>query len=283
MDAKLVTGLTLAGLLSIFSTVLKFLAIQDALPQSILNQLEQRHADNRQRTGSMFAEFARINAVFGAAQLRYVNLKGFTLAPEYCPDLSLRYQMDCDFLVNETDSVKYSEVLTGLGYALIAANRHVMEFKTDVHTPDIGDLYKPRPQRSVELHLSDGQRADLHPRLLDRARLVRFDGGLYPALSAEDMFLAQAHHIFRHVRSEWTRISWLLEFKQFMLSRCNDDVFWRSVRATTNQDTDTRLALGVAIRLAEKGFGESPIEQLAGFAAQQLPSSVSLWLEYFAR
>ncbi len=272
-----------SGLALYFLDRVKSLGIQDALAAPTLNQLEQRHADNKQRTESMFGEFARINAAFGAAQLRYVNLKGFTLVPEFCPDLSLRYQMDCDFLVDRGDAVQYSEILSKFGYALIAANRHVMEFKTDVgHTPHIADLYKPRPQRSVELHLSDDQRFDLHPQLIERARLLEFGGCTYPALSAEDMFLAQAHHVFRHVRSEWTRISWILEFKRFMTSRNHDAAFWRSIRTATDQDTDSALAVDVATRLAERAFGEVPIDQLGASTVRQLPSPVALWLEHFA-
>jgi hypothetical protein len=262
---------------------LQSLAIHDALPDPILNQLQQRHADNRQRTESIFGEFLRINAAFSAAQLRYVNLKGFTLAPEYCPDLSLRYQMDCDFLVDNSDAARYTEALSSLGYALIAATDKVMEFKTDVgHTPDIADLYKPRQQRSVELHLSDNQRSDLRPELIEHSRLLRFGDCSYPALSAEDMFLAQAHHIFRHVRSEWTRISWLLEFKQFIMSRRHDTGFWASIQTAIERDTDSALALAVAARLTERAVGEVPFDQPAGAIVSQMPSPVALWLECFS-
>lgn len=280
--ARSLHWLDASGLALYFLDRLKALEIQDAIPEPILDQLEQRYADNRQRTESMFGEFSRLNAAFVAAQLRYVNLKGFTLAPEYCPDLSLRYQMDCDFLVDKRDAATYSEILTGLGYALIAANDRVMEFKTDVgHTPVVADLYKPRPQRSVELHLSSDQRSDLHLELLERARLIQFGECSYPALSVEDMFLAQAQHIFRHVRSEWIRISWLLEFKQFMMSRRSDANFWQSIRTVIERDKDSALALGAATRLAGSAFGELPVDQLAGSAVGQLPSPVALWLEHF--
>src|ERR1700741_1777069 len=66
------------------------LNIADALPSSVLSRLQERYRNNQLRTKAIFKEVAELNTAFRDAALHYANLKGFTLAPEYCPDLSLR-------------------------------------------------------------------------------------------------------------------------------------------------------------------------------------------------
>src|SRR5579862_2735954 len=235
-----------SGLALYFLRTLRTRNLDDCVPAPVLYQLEQRYDSNQQRTAFLFEEFERINTAFREAVVEYVNLKGLTLLPDYCPDLSLRYQMDCDFLVAKRHAPQCAGVLASLGYAQIAANDHVMEFKTDNgRTPQMRDLYKPRPQKSVELHLCDEGRMDSHPDLLRRSCMRTTNGYSYPALSPEDMFLSQVLHLYRHFRSEWTRISWLLEFWRFVSGHVEDDALWQQVGARAEHDHDCALALGM--------------------------------------
>jgi hypothetical protein len=268
-----------SGLALYFLRTLRRRNIDDCVPSPVLAQLEQRYDSNQQRTAFLFEEFERINTAFRRAGVDYVNLKGFTVLPDYCPDLSLRYQMDCDFLMAKRDAPQCADVLASLGYSLIVANDHVMEFKTDDgRTPQMRDLYKPRPQKSVELHLCDAARVDSHPDLLRRSRMLTANGYSYPALSPEDMFLSQALHLYRHFRSEWTRISWLLEFRRFVRGHAGDDALWREVGARAEHDNDCALALGVAARMAQKAFGEFGIDWLPNWP---LPAPVALWIDRY--
>ena len=268
-----------SGLALYFLQRLNSLDATDAVPDSILSQLHERYRDNQRRTAALFEEFAALNIAFREAGLGYVNLKGFTLAPDYCPDLSLRCQMDNDFLMERRDAMRCREVLTGRGYRMIAANPQVMEFKTDVGcTPRIRDLYKPRPEKSVEVHLCDRARADRDPSLLRRMRLIEIRENKYPSLCAEDMFLSQAFHLFRHLRSEWTRISWLLEFRHFVMTRDGDTEFWKVARERATQTPGAALAVGIAVRMAEKAFGEFAPLELASWSCSRLPGQVDRWI-----
>jgi putative nucleotidyltransferase-like protein len=263
---------------------LRALEATKAIPEAIVSQLEQRHANNQHRTAALFNECARMNSAFRNADLRYANLKGFTLVPEYCPDLSLRYQTDCDFLVDARDAAQCGEVLVGLGYAAVARNEQVIEFKTDAgYVPAIRQLYKDRPQRSVEVHLSQVDSLEFHPSLLERAATVVHEGHSYPCLSKEDMFLSQASHLFRHLRSEWTRASWLLEFRTFVARHADDHALWEAVRQRARHDANAALAVGVALRMSECVFGDAPPEALKSWCYAQLPADVALWIERYGK
>jgi hypothetical protein len=271
-----------SGLALYFLQRLNALDVADAVPDSILSQLRQRYRDNQLRTAVLFEEFAALNTAFCEAGLGYLNLKGFTLFPDYCPDLSLRCQMDNDFLLERRDATRCREVLTGRGYRMIAAKPHVMEFKTDIAcTPRISDLYKPRPEKSVEVHLCDRARPDLDPSLLERRRLIKIRKKKYPSLCTEDMFLSQAFHLFRHLRSEWTRISWLLEFRHFVITRRGDGAFWNAARERASQTPGAALAVGVAVRMAETAYGEFAPFELTGWSCSQVPVQGGRWIEYY--
>lgn len=257
-------------------------AAEDAIPDSVMERLEQRHADNEQRTTTLFVEFARINAAFRASGMEYANLKGFTLVPDYCPDLSLRCQMDFDFLVDAAQAEPCVALLRTLGYSLMTSNAHVMEFKSHAgRVPHIRDLYKPRPQRAVEIHLCDDAGIELQSRQLRHSRMLGINGIDVAALTAEDMFLGQASHLFRHVRSEWTRVSWLLEFRHFVICHRTDAKFWLAVERKAMEAPGASLAVGVALHLAERAFGMFAPRELRDWSAARLPASVALWIERY--
>lgn len=271
-----------SGLALYFLQKLRSLKIDDAIPESVLSQLERRHADNEQRTASLFDEFVRLNTALTGAYVQYVNLKGFTHVPDYCSNPSLRYQMDCDFLIEARDATRCCDILRLLGYSIVAANHHVIELKTvGADTPRICDLYKATPQRVVELHLCDDSRPDRHSSLLQRSRLLQIRGGEYPALPAEEMFLAQTSHLFRHLRSEWTRISWLLELKHFVAARHNDALFWQAVRLRADHDQQGTVAVGASLQIAQKAFGQLACDELTNWSVERLPPAVALWIERY--
>ena len=248
-----------SGLALYFLNRLKSLGVADAVPQEVITELGSRLADNQQRTADLFDEFLRVNQAFQNAGLRYVNLKGFTLVPDYCPDPSLRCQFDLDFLAPSTDASRCRDILETFGYVVAGCNENLLEFKAgSALVPSIHDLYKKKPQRSVEVHfVSPGlTAAELEGGLLARSQSRVWSGAKFPALSDTDMFLAQAHHLFRHVKSEWTRLSWLFEFKTCVAARKDDTQFWSDVRTRATTVANGTLAVGLSVWLATEVFGE---------------------------
>jgi hypothetical protein len=277
--------LDVSGLALYFLVRLKSLSIESAIPSAILAELEQRLADNKLTSAILFQEFVRLNRAFLNADLPYLNLKGFTLVPEYCPAPALRYQLDCDFLVEERSSSICRELLADLGYLLTSSSGSVMEFKAGSGSPGhLRNLYKPKAIRSVEIHLCGSRVADdlgFDSAAIARGKSLRLHDFSFPALCPEDMFIAQAAHLLRHVRSEWTRLSWLLEFRNFVLNRRLDDSYWVSLQESARQIPSSRTAIAVAMNLATRAFGEFAPDQLTGWLNEGMPHSVDLWLKRY--
>src|SRR5581483_4864964 len=82
-----------SGLALYFLQRLGELGSANQIPSAVLAQLQERQADNTRRMLDLFEEFARVNTGLQTTGLSYVNLKGFTLFPDYCPNMSLRFQI----------------------------------------------------------------------------------------------------------------------------------------------------------------------------------------------
>jgi hypothetical protein len=116
---------------------------------------------------------------------------------------------------------------------------------------------------------------------LARSQQQLFGNEVFPALSHADIFLGQAQHLLRHVKSEWTRISWLLELKTFIASRTADLAFWQQVRSEASAVADGELSVGVAVWLASEAFGQFAPRALAEWSVDTIPPPVRLWLERY--
>jgi hypothetical protein len=260
---------------------LRSLGLAGQLPDVVLWRLEKCCTDNRDRTLDLFSEFARINAGFSELGLRYANLKGFTLFPHAVADPALRYQSDLDLLVPHDDAPRAAEFLKRSGYLLIHAGSSIWEFKANVGVlPAHEDMYKVRPQRSIELHLlaSGGTEA----RLLDRIQVQQWNGLSFPALSEADKFIFLAQHLFRHMRSEWTRLSWVLEFKRFLDAHRDDAQLWRSVRAVASSTPQIATAIGASMLMTTVIFGDCIPPGMHEWTIDLLPLPVCTWVERYS-
>ena len=275
-----------SGLALYFRQRLKTLDIEESISHDILQGLDKRCADNYQRTAELFREFEAINIAFQQTGLHYVNLKGFTLVPDYCPDPSLRCQLDLDFMILESELPSCHEILRNFGYSMTARHKNVVEFKAgSEQLPSIRDLYKPRSQKSVEVHIFPaihvvaGGVEDGRWQPQDRM----LNGVAFPALSHVEMFVAQSKHLFCHLKSEWTRLSWLLEFRTFLNKRSGDARFWREVHNQLEADKEAALTVGISVLLATEVFGEAGPPNLLAWSRNTVPCSVRLWLDRFGK
>ncbi|MGA8530089.1 MAG: nucleotidyltransferase family protein [Acidobacteriaceae bacterium] len=286
-----------SGLALYFLERLQSQDISSAVDAHMVERLRQKRADNEVRIAQMLEEFLAIHRSFRKAGARYASLKGFTLFPDSCPDLSLRHQSDFDFLVDPRDLALSCSLLEQHGYRLTASSPNSLEFKTDgLIRTSLEGQYDVANRRSAELHVAldcfeegraqRGTATDPPPRLdsrLDRLHTWEWKGERIPALCPADQFIGQALHLFAHLRNEHTRASWLLEFRQHAIARRNDRDFWNAVHALARAHPDIPVALGLASRLAADLFGPFSPPEFDSWTADALPAKVRLWAERCGR
>jgi hypothetical protein len=274
-----------SGLALYFFDKLESASMAHCLPEPVRRRLTENLDDNRAGSAELFCEFTRINYAFQNLSLPYATLKGFALTPDYCSHPSLRYQFDFDYLVRRSDACRFAEELSSLGYELVHIEENEWQFKAGTdRVPSIRELYKPKPQRAVELHFGVGHSrpADASDNnLLNRVRHQDLQGVAFPVLSPTDMFLTQAAHLFRHLGGEWTRISWLFEFRNFILAQQDNNSLWKEVHNRAETMEDSALAIGTATLLASMAFGNVAPPALSSWTIGALPHPVRLWIEHY--
>jgi hypothetical protein len=273
-----------SGLALYFLDRVRSLELDDVVPDRVLARLTENATDNRKKTEGMYEEFVRLNRKLQAAGVEFANLKGFSLVPDASPDAALRCQFDLDFLVASRDVALCEEVLKQEGYVLDGIGRNVREYKAGSgQVPSIRELYKAKPQRSVEIHIASSQVRDKsYPDdRLSRIQWKLRDGFKFPVLSDCDQVLSLAHHLFKHLKSEWTRASWILEYARYIHFHRFDDSLWLEVEGYLSADSRAKVAVGAATLLAYQSFGIPCIPPILTVAITELPVSVRLWIERY--
>jgi len=165
---------------------------------------------------------------------------------------------------------------------LRALSKRTWEFTIN-ETPyvSVKDLYKDLPYRTVELHLeADTPGQDSR---LDRTITREMFGIRMPMLSPSDVFRGQAIHLFKDVCCGFPRAAHFLEFYRHVLSRRDDDAFWRELRGRAEDDRSTCLGIGVVTFLVASILGDFAPKALTAWTIEVLPPSVCLWLNRYGR
>jgi hypothetical protein len=276
---QLLHWLDISGLALYFFDRIVQLGLRDALPGEALRRLAQHAADNAQRTQGMVNESVTVQRIFQEAGVSYAVMKGLSLWPAAVPRPESRHQFDLDFLVAESSANAAREILERRGYRVFAMSAKSWEFKIN-ETPYVSlkDLYKDLPYRSIELHLEP--EIDSSSRL-DRLVQEEKFGMTMPVFSPVDLFIGQTMHAFKDVCSDFSRATHLLEFYRHVIYRCDDTVFWDTLRANTATDRRRCLGIGVVTYLLTSIMGDFAPATLTAWTVDALPASARLWVDLY--
>ncbi|MFP5227950.1 MAG: nucleotidyltransferase family protein [Acidobacteriota bacterium] len=287
--ARTESWLDTSGLAFYFLNVIQTRRLIGAVDRRLVEKLQQKLAENKLRLAELLHELVALNQSFEHAGIRFANLKGFTLFPHSCPDLSLRHISDFDFLVEPADVDLAGVLLEQHGYHRTGSTAHSLEFKTAgrIRTSLAGQ-YQADNRRSAELHLAvESLKAAKGPGERDSRlnRLVEWEcpAGRLPSLGPADQLIGQALHLLGHLRHEHTRASWLLEFRQHVRVRGRDAAFWQVVQARAEREPEIATALGLSTLLATRLFGSFAPPELSSWTVDALPPMVRLWVELYGQ
>ena len=276
----LLSWLDLSGLALYWLDRMSRLELLESFPRWLVEELQRRTSENRERTTGMICESVAIQREFQRASVSYSVMKGVSLSPISVPRLELRHQFDLDYRVVERSAAEAQRILEERGYHLYAVSGQTWEFKIN-ETPNVSrkDLYKDLSYRSVELHL-EPQGASGRS-LLKNVQYRELYGIMMPVLSPIDIFLGQALHVFKDVCSAYARTAHLLEFYRHVLTRREDEAFWHELRSATEGDRRARIGIGVVTRLLTAVMGEFAPEILTSYTSDVLPPSVRMWVDQY--
>jgi hypothetical protein len=273
----LLQWLDTSGLALYFLDRITALRQRHILPASVLSRLGQNLTDSTTRIDAMIAESTAIHKSFQQAGLSYATLKGFSLWPISVPKLELRSQLDLDFLVADNSSIEARKILETRGYRLHAISGRSWEFKANQSAAyTLKDLYKPTPQRSVELHIETASESKAS--LLARTEHLCFHGVCTPVLSPVDLFLGQGLHLYKHLCSEFSRTAHIIEFRRHIIARYKQDEFWEDLRKLVGGNTRAAAALGFVTLLITRVMGDFAPEAFTSWTISELPAAARQWI-----
>ncbi len=266
-----------SGLALYFLRKLKANVLENSIRPKILSELEQNAADRQAEVQQRFQEFSRLMQMFRQHGIKFAVEKGFALVPEYCPDISLRFQMDLDFLLESSDIEKCHQLLVNDGYRYIPTIHGERRFKKGDHrTPVMANFYKPKAQYMVELHYDVSGNAI---GILNSLSSPICESITLPVLQPVDFFCAHILHLVKHLRSGWVRADALLEYRSLVNSKKDDRRFWQEV-AKRCVDPDLQFAVMLTAMLANVTLGTPIIPEIMPLV-DSLSPGVCRWIRTY--
>jgi hypothetical protein len=280
-----------AGLAFYFLQKLKSTNRADQVPAWLLSQLEQNFTANQERNADMSRRFAALNQLFDRAGIRYVALKGLTLVPQFCPDSSLRYQGDFDYLVDEGSLPAAQQILLKTGYSpkpSPSSQEFLFLMSGSAEPSRHAEQYRAGAPHAIELHLdiwdSNFDKVPSLPKLffVQHAITHQHNGLTFPALSDEDAFLLQVLHACHHFFSHWIRMSSLFEIGYFLNRRASDAALWKGIAERVSDSSVLREFVVVVTELVAKVFA-APIPEVVRAWGSTIRPGSRVWLDNYAR
>jgi hypothetical protein len=187
----------------------------EPVPCDVADALAAAYLASAKRGLAQAAWLSETVAVFGAAGIPMIALKGPALAQILYPDPALRPSSDLDVLVHPSDLQRTLHVLAGEGYV---PPPHLARFPARILVRLDCELTLQHPRRaSIDLHW-DTAPAD-YPFRIDAGLLwhardsVQVAGRSVPVLRRECLLLYLATHAAKH---GWWRLLWLSDIARVL-------------------------------------------------------------------
>lgn len=289
-NRALLLWLDQSGLALNFLHRLRHCGATSLIPDGLRVALERRLAKNVDRLRDMLEEFHRLTTGFSEHGVFSATLKGFTLVPDFCEDLSLRHQTDFDFLVDPRSVRAAAEAFQSCGYSTACLSLSGEScFSTPLrHIPSKeDDVYALQRHRQADLHTSiweDTPWLKLHvPNdCLQRAEPAVLHSVHFYSLALEDKFLMQVLHVFNHSFRSWIRLSWLLEIARCIQVHSHDEPLWRGVIERAGDDRLTKCIFAFVLGLTNRIFDCRIPLTLRTWSSQASSASLRAWLDHFS-
>lgn len=280
-----------AGLALYFLEKLKKTDMTGRVPVGVMSRLQRNFAANQQRVSDLSDRFAFLNQRFDDAGVRYAVLKGFSNVPQFCPDSTLRYQADFDYLIDDESLVAAQRVLLQAGYSpkLPHTSQEFIFLQPGSGTSSrSAGQYSAGAPHAVELHLDmwDRDLFELPPMpklfLVERTGIHLSNGLAFPALADEDAFLLQVLHIYLHSVIFWMRMSWLFEIGYFLNRRAADTSLWERIEERVGDNLALREFVVIVTELVSKLFAPR-LPSLVRDWGRTIRPGPRIWIETYAR
>ncbi len=261
------------------------------LPREAIAALEKRRGDNAQRMEEMLARFGEATKALRRAGVRFACVKGFSLIPEFLPELWQRHQIDFDFLIRPGEEPQAQLALGELGFRLTAVDGGERRMRVPV-TRALGHdayLYDRQEGPAIELHSAfwEASAMDFPLRLaedpLDRAQIHAHGSVSFPRLAPHSAFLYQILHVFRHFLGSWARPLWIYEIAANMNRFLDDEARWNCVRCLIANDERMADAVGLVLLTARDLFACPIPPAFRDICAPAADSAIGLWVRRYAR
>lgn len=214
------------------------------LSESVRAQLQKDRQEQTRLNLLLTGEMLKVIAALTAESIKALTFKGPTLALSAYGNPGLRQFADIDILVPETEIARASSRLSKLGF-------------TPIDTLTSGQRAAwTRFDCAQNFENPNGAVVDLHWRLFERCRAVRFDSeqlwnrrvwvkvGSHdvPTLSTEDLLLVLCVHGFTH---SWDRLGWICDVAGLVTRQRID---WETVtQRATSWGVHRILSLGLLL------------------------------------
>jgi len=281
-----------AGLTLVLRANLKHRGDFEKLPWPAQQELEQRFQDNLARTSEIGQELIQFNQLLQDRNIRFLNLKGQILYPDFAERREDRLQYDHDFLICTEDLERARTLFLDLGYTELPASPRLAVG----HLPTLikktgwdwrGNLFDPAIPRAVELHfeLWDADFDRIPIQALDgvwlNSTVSSFQSLPLPVPSREHILLHCALHAFRHLLRNDLRLSHLYEIGYFLQVQRESEDFWLRFLKQIALCPNSCRAVATIFELSRWIFCAQPNALVGSFISRHLPSAAALWIQRY--